>query len=130
MNRKALYFIERSLAIVASIIFLQTLFFKFTAHPDSVYIFTRVGLEPYSRIGLGIVELLVSFLLLFPRTSFYGAIGGILIMSGAIMTHLLILGIIVNNDNGTLFSLALTAFMCCSAIVLIKKKAYFPKIVH
>ena len=32
--------------IVAAVILLQTLYFKFTGAPESVYIFTKVGLEP------------------------------------------------------------------------------------
>lgn len=125
MNRKALFYIERSLSIIAAIILLQTLFFKFTAHPDSIYIFTQIGGEPYLRIALGIVELIVSFLLLFSRTSIYGALLGIMIMAGAIGSHLFVIGINVNNDNGSLFALAVIAFVCCLFVVFIKRKQFF-----
>lgn len=91
----------------AAIIMLQTLFFKFTASPESVYIFTKVGIEPVGRIGSGIAELIASLLILFPKTSVYGAILAVGVMSGAIASHLFILGIEVMNDHGQLFIYAL-----------------------
>ena len=51
--KNSTYYIERGTAIIAAIVLLQTLYFKFTAHPDSVYIFTTLGIEPYGRIGSG-----------------------------------------------------------------------------
>jgi putative oxidoreductase len=55
------------LRIIVAVILIQTLRFKFTAHPDSVYIFENVGLEPYGRIGIGFLELIASILLLVPK---------------------------------------------------------------
>ncbi len=49
------------LRIVVAIILIQTLRFKFTAHPDSVYIFTKTGLEPNGRIIIGVLELIAVF---------------------------------------------------------------------
>tara|TARA_R110000796_G_scaffold183498_2_gene300016 strand:- start:96488 stop:96886 length:399 start_codon:yes stop_codon:yes gene_type:complete len=131
MKKKRLYYIERTAAILAAIIFLQTLYFKFTAHPDSVHIFTVLGGEPYTRIGSGIVELIIAILLLFSRTSFYGALLGIAITLGAIGGHIFKLGIVVNNDSGTLFTLAITCFLCCILVFFIKReqlKRIIPKI--
>ena len=103
--------------IIIAIILLQTLWFKFSAHPDSVYIFTQVGLEPYGRIGIGILELIASILILIPRTSWLGAALVLGIIGGAIMMHLTQLGIEVNGDSGQLFYMALVVFIL-SAIVL------------
>jgi len=103
--------------IIIAIILLQTLWFKFSAHPDSVYIFTQVGLEPYGRIGIGILELIASILILIPRTSWLGAALVLGIIGGAIMMHLTQLGIEVNRDSGQLFYMALVVFIL-SAIVL------------
>ena len=119
---KKQFYLERIFAFVAAIILLQTLYFKFTAHPDSVHIFSLLGVEPYGRVGLGIVELITAMLLLFRKTSLYGAIIGIGIMLGAVGSHLSILGVNVNNDGGTLFILALAVLISCSIIVLIKKE--------
>lgn len=121
MNKKR-YYIERVAAIITAVILLQTLFFKFTGHPDSVYIFSSIGIEPYGRIGLGIVELIVAGLLLFFKTSLWGGILGTGIAMGAIISHLFILGIVVNNDGGMLFSLAIISFLCSAVVVFLKKE--------
>lgn len=108
--------------IVAAVIMLQTLYFKFTAQPESVYIFSTLGIEPYGRIGSGIGELIASILLLIPSTAWIGAVMGLGVISGAIMSHLTILGIEVQNDGGQLFFLALITFVCC-LIVLFYNRA-------
>jgi hypothetical protein len=100
---------------------LQTLYFKFTAAEESVYIFTTLGMEPFGRIGSGIAELVASILILLPRTTLYGAIIGLGVMTGAIMSHLLVLGIEVQNDGGTLFILALITFLCCALLIFVNR---------
>lgn len=109
-------------AVIAAIILLQTLYFKFTAQPESVYIFSKLGLEPYGRIGSGVVELIISLLLLLPKTRILGSFIGLGVISGAILSHLFVLGIEVQNDGGTLFFLALTVFICCLLILIIEKE--------
>jgi hypothetical protein len=110
------------LALIAAIILLQTLYFKFTAHPDSVFIFSELGMEPYGRIGIGVIELITAILLLLPRTRAYGAVLGVGVISGALFFHLTQLGINVNGDGGKLFGLALATFVSCAALVLIERK--------
>ncbi len=123
MKNKKAFYVERVAAFIAAIILLQTLYFKFTGHPDSVYIFTKIGGEPYLRIGSGIVELIVSILLLIPKTSQYGAVLGMGVMAGAIGQHLFVLGIEVNNDGGSLFALAITTFLCCLLVAFLKRQS-------
>ena len=106
-------------------ILLQTLFFKFTGAEESVYIFSRLGAEPWGRVGSGAIELIGSVLLLVPATAPVGAIVTIGVMAGAIVSHLTVLGIDVKGDGGLLFGLALSAFIG-SAIVLIIRRAYIP----
>ncbi len=115
------------LRITAAIILLQTLFFKFTAAPESVYIFTKVGAEPWGRIGSGIVELIAAILILIPRYSWLGSLLALGVMAGAIVSHLTILGIAVMGDNGLLFGLALTVFVT-SAINLFMLRQQIPVI--
>ena len=105
------------LRIVVAIILIQTLRFKFTAHPDSVYIFETVGLEPFGRIGIGVLELIAGILLLIPKTVWAGAILTLGLIGGAIMMHLTQLGIEVKGDGGVLFYTAITTFIL-SAIIL------------
>ena len=103
-------------AIISSVIMLQTLYFKFTAAPESVYIFTQLGLEPFGRIGVGVAELIASLLLLIPKRRFLGALISVGLMIGAVIGHLTKLGIEVMNDGGYLFALCLivltSSFIC------------------
>ena len=92
---------------IAALIMLQTLFFKFTAAPESVYIFSKLGIEPWGRIGSGIMELIASVLILIPRTTVLGALLAMGIMGGAILSHIFVLGIAVQDDGGQLFIYAL-----------------------
>ena len=113
------------LRVIAAVILLQTLFFKFTAAPESVYIFMKVGAEPWGRIGSGIVELITAILLLTPRFTWLGSLLALGVMSGAILSHLTILGIVVRGDKGLLFSLALTVLLA-SGINLILHRSEIP----
>lgn len=105
------------LRILAAIILLQTLFFKFSAAEESVYIFSKLGMEPWGRIGTGIIELIASILLLIPRTTAIGAVLGLGVMSGALFFHLTRLGIVVKDDHGQLFIYALLVFFSCAILV-------------
>lgn len=102
---------------VAALIMLQTLYFKFSASAESVEIFTTVGMEPWGRIGVGILELIAAILILIPAVSWAGAALALGLMLGAIGMHLTILGIEVQGDGGYLFFLALLV-SACSVYVL------------
>ncbi|MCY7350624.1 MAG: DoxX family protein [Cytophagaceae bacterium] len=108
--------------IVAAVILLQTLYFKFTASEESVWIFTQLGVEPAGRIGSGIMELLAGVLLLIPRTAWVGALLGLGIVSGAILSHLTVLGIEVMGDGGQLFAYALLVFVSCAVVLVLRRR--------
>lgn len=110
-----------ALRIIAAIILLQTLYFKFTGQPESVELFTKLGVEPWGRIGTGIIELFASILLLLPATVIFGAIMGIGLMAGAIFSHLLVIGIDSNGDGGILFMLAFVVLISCVSVLFIHK---------
>ncbi|HEY8901298.1 MAG TPA: hypothetical protein VIM61_12875 [Chthoniobacterales bacterium] len=109
--------------VVAAVILLQTLFFKFTAAPESVYIFTRVGLEPWGRIGSGVFELIAAVLLFVPGLTWLGAALALGVIGGAIMSHLTVLGIEVQGDHGLLFGLALVVALCSAILLLIYRRS-------
>ena len=114
------------LQIIVAVILFQTLFFKFTGAQESVYIFTKLGAEPWGRIGSGIVELIAVILLLIPSTVTIGAMLSMGVISGAIMSHLTKLGIVVVNSDGTtdgglLFALAVTVFVLSAAILIVRR---------
>jgi uncharacterized membrane protein YphA (DoxX/SURF4 family) len=108
--------------IGAAIILLQTLYFKFTGAEESVYIFTKVGLEPWGRYASGVAELFAAALLLFPRTAWLGAIIAAGVMVGAIGSHLTKLGIVVKNDGGLLFALAVTVFLAALVTLFLHRR--------
>jgi hypothetical protein len=113
------------LRVAAAVILLQTLFFKFTGAPESVYIFTVVGQEPWGRIGSGIVELIASILLVLPVTACVasGALLALGVMSGAIFFHLTKLGIVVLDDGGTLFALAVIVWVFSAVLLGMYRRA-------
>ncbi|MGB5364508.1 MAG: DoxX family protein [Aureibaculum sp.] len=117
--------IDLGFRILIAVILLQTLRYKFTAHPDSVYIFNKIGLEPYGRIAIGILELISAILILIPKTIWLGASLTVGIISGAIIMHITIIGIEVNNDGGTLFFMALLIFTL-ALFVLWKNRKNIP----
>src|SRR5918993_62964 len=97
------------LRLLAAIIMLQTLYFKFTGQEESVQLFTTLGMEPWGRIGTGVFELIASLFILYPRTTGFGAAIGLALMGGAIFFHLTILGIKAGGDY-VLFIYALIVF--------------------
>jgi putative oxidoreductase len=109
------------LRIVAAVVLLQTLFFKFTAAPESVYIFTKVGLEPWGRIGSGVTELIAAILLITTRFTWVGSLLAMGIMAGAIVSHLTLLGIEVQGDKGLLFALAVVVFVSATINLLLHR---------
>lgn len=113
--------------LIAAVILLQTLFFKFTGAEESVYIFSTLGVEPWGRLASGVAELLAAALLLYPPTAAIGAAIAMGVMAGAIVSHLTVLGIEVRGDGGLLFTLALIVFGA-SGIVLFIRRAALPVI--
>lgn len=115
--------IHLGLRIVVAIILVQTLRYKFTAHPDSVYIFTSVGLEPYGRIGIGVLELISAILILIPKTVWLGSLISLGVISGAILIHLTGLGIEINGDGGILFYMAILVFVLSFILLWVNRKS-------
>ena len=120
---KGLMILSWTLRGIAAVILLQTLFFKFTAARESVYIFSTLGLEPWGRIGTGVFELVAAILLIAPPTVAYGAILSLGVISGAIFSHLTRLGIALPavDDHGELFALAVTVFVCSVAVLVLHR---------
>jgi uncharacterized membrane protein YphA (DoxX/SURF4 family) len=111
-----------ALQLACAAILFQTLFFKFAAAEESVYIFRTLGMEPWGRIGSGVAELLACVLLLVPRTVPVGALIALGVISGAILSHLTKLGIVVKDDGGLLFALAVIVLACSLGVLLIRRR--------
>ena len=104
------------LRIIAALVMLQTLYFKFSGSEESVYIFSQLGMEPWGRIATGVLELIASILILYPKTTFFGSVVAMGLMSGAVIVHFSKLGIVVKNDGGQLFIYALLVLV--SSLIL------------
>lgn len=109
---------------LSALILIQTLFFKFSASAESVYIFTTVGMEPWGRIVVGITELVAALLLIYRPLSWLGALLSIGLMVGAVLMHLLLIGIEVMDDGGELFILALLVLTLCTYIFCLQRTVW------
>jgi len=107
--------------LVAAVILAQTLFFKFTGAPESKYIFSTLGVEPWGRLATATLELIAVGLLLYPKTPALGAVLAAGLMAGAIGAHLTRLGIEVQGDGGLLFGLAVTVLVSALVVLVIRR---------
>jgi uncharacterized membrane protein YphA (DoxX/SURF4 family) len=113
-----IYWVAR---ILAALILGQTLFFKFTGAEESVALFTKLGAEPWGRIGSGVTELIACILLVITPTAKWGGLLAAGIMFGAIASHLLVIGIESQGDGGYLFMLAWVVMICSLYFVWVNK---------
>ncbi len=142
------------LTAFVAFVFIQSLFFKFTGSPETVYIF-QVKLDPwgaslgfpglfapggiFSAKVVGSFELISSVLLIAGAAwssnrvlQVLGAGLGLGVISGAIFFHLFTpLGIAVINtdgssDSGELFALACGVWVCCAALLWIRRSVWLP----
>src|ERR1041384_1560870 len=112
------------LRLIVAAILLQTLFFKFSAAKESVYIFSTLGMEPWGRIGSGIFELIASILLLIPGTVTVGAAMALAATGSAILFHLTRLGVALRavGAQGGLFALAIVVPVSARGLLLMPGK--------
>ena len=68
-HTRAFVWTSWALRLIVAVILLQTLFFKFSAAKESVYIFSTLGMEPWGRIGSGVFELSRPCFCWFPARS-------------------------------------------------------------
>ena len=118
MNKNILFVLR----LIVAVVLLQTLYYKFGGHEESIYIFTTLGLEPYGRIGIGVMELIASILILLKRTSWAGALLTVGLMAGAIFSNLTQLGIEVKGDGGQLFYMAVGTWVLSLVILWSERK--------
>jgi uncharacterized membrane protein YphA (DoxX/SURF4 family) len=114
--------VDWALRIVPAAVLLQTLFFKFTGSPESVYIFTQLGVEPWGRWASGLAELVAAILLLLPSAAWAGGLLAMGVMAGAILSHLFVLGVVVQDDGGLLFTLAWVVLVTSATTVYLHRK--------
>ncbi len=123
-HTKAFVLTSWALRLIVAVILVQTLFFKFSAAKESVYIFSTLGMEPWGRVGSGIFELIASILLLIPGTVTVGAAMALAATGSAILFHLTRLGIALTpvGDHGELFALAVVVTLCSMVVLLLHRE--------
>ena len=123
-HARSFVWMSRALRLIVAVILVQTLFFKFTAAKESVYIFSTLGMEPWGRVGSGVFELVASILLLIPSTITLGAAMAMAATGSAILFHLFRLGIALTavGDHGELFALAIVVTLCSAGILLLHRQ--------
>ncbi len=108
---------------IAAGIMLETLFFKFTGAPESVWIFTKMNMEAWGRYGQGLWELTAALLLLWPRTVWLGALLTLGAMGAAILSHIAVLGIAIQGDHGLLFGMGCTTFVAAMSTLWMHQRS-------
>lgn len=112
--------------IIAAVVLLQTVVFKLAGAEMPVKMFTALGLEPWGRIGSGMIELIATILLLISHTAARGALLSLGFISGALLSHFTVLGIDLSgigmNDNGELFTTALVVFFSSAIVIYIRRR--------
>lgn len=122
--------------IIASLILLETLLFKFGIGGEvflneskalfsnlTIAIFNHAEYEGFFRIGTGILELIASLLLISPKFAGFGGLLGAMLMIGAIVSHVFFIGVIVGNDGGQLMVMALLVLLCCTKVIFDEKES-------
>lgn len=119
MNSKITNIVSWIAQIIAVVIMGQSLFYKFTAHEESVAIFTDINMEPYGRILIGVLEVFACLLLLKRSSAHYGALLGFGIMGGAVIGHFTQIGF--EGARGQLGAMAFLVMICCAVILFIRR---------
>jgi len=122
MKNRSLKILSWILQIVAAVILAQTLFFKFSAAPESVQLFTELGMEPQGRILIGALELVAVLLLLLPASAQWGALLSIGLMSGAIIGHFTHLG--WDGERAVLGLLAVIVWLASLGILILRRMSF------
>ncbi len=134
-QRRGLLLVSWICQIIVAGVLGMTIWFKFTAAPESVWIFEEIGVEPAGRLFTGVAEAVAVVLILIPRTAIFGALLAFGLMIGAIAAHLLVIGVTtpvfdvdgtmqpVEQGNADLFLLAVITAVTAAIVVAIRWRA-------
>ncbi|MCY4523506.1 MAG: DoxX family protein [Halobacteriovoraceae bacterium] len=108
--------------IIAAVILVPVGMMKFANGETDIYIFTQLGMEPFGRYLIGVLEILSGILLLSRNLSACGGVLGIGVMCGAILAHVSALGFEVMEDGGMHIWILLIVSLSCLVVVFLRKK--------
>lgn len=95
---------------------------KLSGAEEAVALFTDLGVEPWGRIALGLMEALLVVGILLPKTYVTAAALVVGVLGGALMSHLTLLGIEVSDDGGTMFGMAVVGFASGAVITWMRRR--------
>ena len=145
-QNKIMHYLPWGLAVFIAIVFVQSLFFKFSNSFETQHIFGTVGewmagigvlefasagFAAYGGYTVGTVELIASVLLLIRKTQAIGAALAFGVISGAIFFHLftpLGVSVVINEagdrDGGQLFVMAVLVWIFSLLIVWLRREDF------
>lgn len=121
MDRKKIIIVW-TLQIICAGILLFTSLVKLTSHPNSIFVFTELGMEPTGRYIIGVIELIIAISLLTSRLAAAGAFLALGTMLGAIIAHISVLGANVLGDGGRHLLMLGTVIGSAITIVIIRRR--------
>ena len=143
-NNKLRTMVPWLMAIFIAIVFIQSLFFKFSNSFETQHIFGTIGqwmagiaalrfladgFASYGGYTIGTVELIAAILLLIRPTQMIGAAVALCVISGAIFFHLatpLGVSVVINEagerDGGQLFALAVLVWFSALGIIYLRSR--------
>ncbi len=107
--------------LVAAGILAMTLPFKYTGAEETVRLFEALGAGAAGRIGTAVMETIAVIMLLTPQLAVLGGALTLGLMSGAILGHFFVLGILWDG-NAQLFTMAVVAFVAAAVVVWVRRR--------
>lgn len=110
--------------IIAAIILAMAAYEKFSGNPLISSVFDQLKMGDPGKKLIGIIEAISAIMLITTNLCHFGALLGLGTMLGALIAHVTVLGISVNNDGGMMVGLMSLNIICCSIIMFIRRRSY------
>ena len=112
------------LQLVVAALLGMTMLAKFTSATEAVTLFSALGIEPWGRYTVAVIELIGVLLILIPWTVPLGSVFAMGFGVGAMLTHILPTGVGIefNGDGGTMFTMAIILFLASTVIAVFRRR--------
>ena len=113
--------------VIAAAVMVAAGFIKLQGGPVDIFIFEKLGMEPFGRYLITVLEFTAGILLVWPSFSVLGALLSVGTMIGASIAHATVLGFSVQGDGGMHVGLLVLVFVT-SGVVLWARRRSLPVI--
>lgn len=120
-ERLAQTILSLTLSVVIAVIFIAAAWGKIIGTEPSRALFADLGMEPYGRVVIGLLEAAVAFLVLRRRYAATGALLGLAVMIGAAIAHATQLGFAYNGDGGMLTGMMIVSAVFCGWLMYLDR---------